>query len=120
MKNENENKHALREQAESWGDKDAVCWWYGQSYDGRQNGDKKARRKTSQNEGRDKAEKSKSRLQRGGGFLLNLFVFAWGFEVIRCDIAWYMAIYRDIISHTMRYHKMRYIEISYPYPELWD
>ena len=29
-------------------------------------------------------------------------------------------IYRDIISHIMRYHKIRYIEIlvSYPYPEI--
>ena len=38
-------------------------------------------------------------------------------EVVRCDIAWCIAIYRDIISHTMRHHKIRYIEISYPYPE---
>ena len=28
-----QDKRALREQAESWGDKVAVCWWYGQSYD---------------------------------------------------------------------------------------
>ena len=42
---------------------------------------------------------------------------AWCFEVIRCDIAWYIAICRDIILHIMRYHKIRYIEILYPYLE---
>ena len=30
-----------------------------------------------------------------------------------CDIARYIAIYRDIMSRIMRYHKIRYIEISY-------
>ena len=33
---------------------------------------KKARRRISQDEGRDRAEKNKSRPQRGGGFSLNL------------------------------------------------
>ena len=34
-----------------------------------------------------------------------------------CDSARYIAIYRDIMSRIMRYHKIRYIEISYLYPE---
>ena len=46
-------------------------------------------------------------------------VFAWCFGVIRCDVAWYIAIDRDIISHIMRYHEIRYIEMSHPYPEFW-
>ena len=45
------------------------------------------------------------------------FVLAWCVEGIRCDIAWYIAVYRDIIAHIKRYHKIRYIEILlYPYP----
>ena len=28
-----QNKHVLREQAESSGDNVFVCWWYGQSHD---------------------------------------------------------------------------------------
>ena len=41
--------------------------------------------------------------------------------VFRRDPVWYRMIYRDMswyhISHIMRYHKIRYIEISYPYPD---
>ena len=33
MKMKQKQKHMLREQEESWGDKVAVFWWYGQSYD---------------------------------------------------------------------------------------
>ena len=43
------------------------------------------------------------------------FVFAWCFDVVRCDIARYIAIYRVIISHIIRCHKIRYIEILYRY-----
>ena len=42
--------------------------------DGQQKDDKKVRPRTSQDEGRDKAEKNKSRPQRGGGFSLNLYL----------------------------------------------
>ena len=45
------------------------------------------------------------------------FVLAWCVEGIRCDIAWYIAVYRDIIAHIKRYHKIRYIEVLHPYPE---
>ena len=71
---------------------------------------RKARRRTSQDEGRDKAEKNKSRPQQGGGFSLNLYmpgVWRWS-GVISHDISEYIVIshhamsqdtiYRDIVS----------------------
>ena len=42
--------------------------------DGQQKDGKNARQRTSQDEGRDKAGKNKSRPQRGGGFSLNLYL----------------------------------------------
>ena len=45
--------------------------------------------------------------------------FAWCFGLIRCDISWYIAIDRDIISYIIRYHKIRYAKKSHPYPEIW-
>ena len=121
-----ENKHALREQAESSGDKVAVCWWYGQSYDVSSWWATEGRQKRP--DGRqakmraETTEKNKSRPQRGGGFSLNLDlpgVLRWSGV---CDIAWYIAIYRDIMPRIMRYHKIRHIEISYHIyiPNFWD
>ena len=62
MKNETKtNMHALREQAESGGDKVAVCWWYGRTYDVSSWWTAEERQKRphehSQDEGKDKAEK---------------------------------------------------------------
>ena len=113
----NKNIHALREQPKTRIDKVAgfFCWWCCQSYDvsrwwtteGRQK--KRDGRKTSQEEGRDK--EPKKTVDRN---------VCLCFRVIRCDIALYIAIYRDIISHIMRYHKIRYVKsMSYPYPEFW-
>ena len=74
-----QNEHALMEHAESWGTRllfaggtvsSMMCPVDGQQKDY----DKKARRNTSQDEGRDKAEKNKSRSQRGGGFSLKLYL----------------------------------------------
>ena len=69
---------------------------------------KKARRKTSQGGDRDKAWKIKSRPQGGGEISLNLDMprVSWWSGVL--DIAWYVAIYRDIIPRIMRQHKIRY------------
>ena len=52
---------------------------------------KKARRTTSQDEGRDKAEKNKTRPQRGGGFSSNLCLPGVGGGPVR-----YRMMYRDI------------------------
>ena len=114
-----QNKHALREQAESWGDKVAVCWWYGQSYgvsswwttERRQHIPDRGQAKTRA----ETAEKTSVDHNEVVGFRWICIYLC--FEVIRCDIAWYIAICRDIILHIMRYHKIRYIEILYPYLE---
>ena len=80
MKNETKtNMHALREQAESGGGKVSVCWWYGQSYDVSSWWTAEQRRKRpdehSRDEGRDNAEKNKSRPQRGGWWVFVEFGF---------------------------------------------
>ena len=127
MKNETKtNMHALGEQAESGGDKVAACWWYGQSYDVSSWWTAEERRKRpdehSQDEGRDKAERNKSRPQRVVGFRW-IWICVPGFSRWSgvCDIARNIAIYRDM-SHIMRYHKIRYIEIlCHIYiPNFWD
>ena len=52
------------------------------------------------------------------GWLLVECGSAWCLEVIRCVwYDWYIAIYRNIMPRITRYHKIRYIGISYPYPE---
>ena len=73
-------------------------------------------RKTSQEEGKEREPKQPTVVDRS-----EVGLFACCFGVIRCDVAWYIAIYHDIRSHSMRYHKHTiYIEISsYPYPEFW-
>ena len=49
---------------------------------------------------------------------------SWNFVclVFRGDPVWYRIIcrdYRDIIFRIVRYHQIRHIGISYPYPECW-
>ena len=96
-----------------------VCRWYGQSYDvshwrttegwwKRRDG-----RKRIQDEGKDR--EPKQAVDRNE--LASLFACCLG--VIRCDIAWYVSIYRDIISRIMWYHKIRHVEVLYSYPEFW-
>ena len=126
-----QNKHAFREQAESWGDKVAVCWWYGQSYGVSSWWTTERRQKMpdrGQAKRRAETKPEKTRVDRKEVVGFRWIVFTRCFEVIRCDIAWYIAmIYRDIISHIMRCHKTIYrhtvsisrifgtdIEMSYP------
>ena len=77
-----------------------------------QQNDKKRRdgRKARQEEGTDREPKQTVDRNEVAG------LFACSFRVIRRGMI-HIAIYRDIISHTMRYHKIKCIEISYPYPE---
>ena len=92
--------------------------WCVQLVDNR-NTTKNARRKTSKDEGRDKAEKNKTRPQRGDGFLLNLYlpgISRWS-RVISHDLLSRYIVISYEVSHIMRYHKIWYIEILYPYPE---
>ena len=65
--------------------------------DGQQKDDKVRRdgRKTSQEEGRNRELKQTVDRNEVAG------LFACCFGAIRCNIAWYIAIYRDIISHIM-------------------
>ena len=80
--------------------------------DGHQKDDKKS--ETEERQGKKRAEaEPKQTVDRNEVAGL----FACYFGVIRCDIALYIAIYRDSISHIMPYHNIPYIEISYPYPE---
>ena len=109
-----QNKHVLREQAESSGDNVFVCWWYGQSHDvsswwtteRRQKipdrGQAKIRAKTK--------PKKKSVLQRSGGFSLNLYlpgVSRWS-GVISHDISRYIVISYPISCDITRYDISRY------------
>ena len=116
--------YMLREQAESWRDKAAVCWWYGQSYDVSSWWTTEGRRKRpdgGQAKMRAKTGPKKTREDRN-----EVVGFHWiGIcLVFRGNPVWYrVAIYIVIsyeVSHIMRYHKIRYIEISYPYPDFWD
>ena len=68
--------------------------------DGRQKHEGNARRRTSQDEGRYKAEKNKSRPRRGGGFSSNLYLPG----VSRWTGAWYRMKYRDISWYHILYH----------------
>ena len=68
---------------------------------------KKARRTQPRWRQRQSRKKRESRPQRGGGFSLNLdFVPGVSRWSGGCGIARYIAIYRDIISRIMRYHKI--------------
>ena len=109
--------HALREQAESGGDKVAVCGWYVPPYDVSSWWTAEEGQKRPDEQSQDEGTKpKKTRVDRDEvvGFF-RIFICAWCFEVIRCVLhhkVW-VAIYRDIMSRIMRYHKIRYIEISY-------
>ena len=80
---------------------------------------KKARRRTSQDEGSDKANKKKSRPQRGGGFSLNLYLHGvprWS-GVTSHDISRYIVISHPIPCDITRFDMSRYcIHI----PNFWD
>ena len=84
--------------------------------DGQQKDDKKCRTEEQPRWGQSQSRK-KQEYTATRWWIFVGFVFTWCFEVIRCDMAWYIAIYRDIISHVVRHRKIRYIEIWYPYPE---
>ena len=126
--------HALREQAETGGDKVAVCWWYGHSYDvsSRWTAEERQKRPNehSQHGGRDKAERSKSRPQRGGGFR-QIFILCMLFRgdlvcVIAQGISRYIVTSCPVSCDITRYGISRYriisisrifatdMEISYP------
>ena len=64
--------------------------------------------------GQRQRAKTKRRPQQGGRVFVKV-VFAWCFGVIRCHIAWYIAVDGDTISRIMWYNKLRYIEVSHPY-----
>ena len=118
--------HALREQAESGGDKVAVCWWYGQFYDVSSWWTAEERQKGQTNTANMRAEikPKKTRADRNEVVVFVEFGFVTGVSRWSdvCDIARNIAIYRDIMSRIMRYHKIRYIEISYHIyiPSFWD
>ena len=96
-----QNKHAFREQAESWGDKVAVCGWYGQSYDLSSWWTTEWRQKMpdrGQAKMRAETKPKKTRVDRNEVVRFRwICIYPWCFEVIRCCITWYIAIYRDII-----------------------
>ena len=79
----------------------------------------KARRRTSGDEGKDKAEQNKSRAHRGGGFSLNLYVpgvSRWS-GVISHDTSRYIVMSYPISCDITRYHISIYcIHI----PVFWD
>ena len=109
--NENEH-HALRGQAESWRDKFVVCW-YSQSYDVSSWWTTDRRRKRTevgqaQMRAETKPKKQEHTATRWSVFFE--FVFSLCFEMIRCDIAWHIAIYRNNISRIMLCHTKRCIE----------
>ena len=81
---------------------------------------KKARQRTSQDEGSDKAEKNKSIPQRGGWLSLNLYlpvVSRWT-GVISHDISRHIVILYSISCGITRYD-VPGIEILYPYPDFF-
>ena len=119
--------HALRVQAESWGDKVAGCWRYGHSYNEvsswRTTEGRQKRPDGGQAKMRAETKPKKTRVDRKEvvrfHWICICLVFrgdpVW-FRMIYRDISWYLMIC-DIISHIIRYHKIRSIEILYPYPE---
>ena len=83
---------------------DVSCWWTTEGRRKRPDGGQ------AQDEGRDKAEKNKSRQQRGGGFSLNLYlpgISRWS-GVISHDLSWYIVISYPISCHITRYDISRY------------
>ena len=84
-------------------------WWTKEGRPKRPDG------RQTKNEGGDKAEKSKSRPQRGGGFSLILDLHGVSTWSHVSDIAWYIVIDRTsyLVPRIMRYQKTRYFGISY-------
>ena len=119
--------HALREQAESGGDEVAVCWWDGQPYDVSNWWTAEERQKRpgelSRDVGRDKAQKNKSRPQRGGEFSLNFYlclVFRGDLVcVISQDISRYIVPLCPVSCDITRYGISRYRIISTS-RNIWD
>ena len=99
-----QNKHALREQAESWGDKVAVCRWYGQSYDVSSWWTTERRQEMPDREPakmRAETKPKKTRVYRN-----EVVGFRWLciYLVFRGDPVWYRMIYRDISWYHIPYH----------------
>ena len=118
-KNE-QNNLAVRWQAESWGDKVGVCWWYG-LYDVSIWWATEVRQNRSGCTHWKKRTEKMSQSQRQTATRWSVFVegeFACSFGVIPCDIACDIALDGDIRSHTMWDHKLRHVEVSHPYPDL--
>ena len=99
-----QNKHALREQAESWGDKVAVCRWYGQSYDVSSWWTTERRQEMPDREPakmRAETKPKKTRVYRN-----EVVGFRWIciYLVFRGDPVWYRMIYRDISWYDIPFH----------------
>ena len=113
--------YMLREQTESRRDKVAVCWWNGQSYDVSIWWTTEARRERP--DGRQAKMRADTKPKKTREDRNEVVGFHWiGIcLVFRGNPVWYrVAIYIVIsyeVSHIMRYHKIRYIEIAYPYSE---
>ena len=121
-----QNKHAFREQAESWGDKVAVCGWYGQSYDLSSWWTTEWRQKMpdrGQAKMRAETKPKKTRVEHNEvvGFrwiCINL--------VFRGDPVWYRMIYRDISWYHIPYHAisqdtiLRISRYCIHIPNFWD
>ena len=102
-----QNKHALREQGESWENTVAGCWWYGQSYDdvsswwtreGRQKRPDGAQAKM-----RAETKPEKTRVDHN-----KVVGFRWIciYLVFRGDPVWYRTICRDISWYHIPYHSV--------------
>ena len=103
------NIHALREQAESWGDKVAVCWRYGQSYElsswwtteGRQ---KRPDGRQAKTRAETKPKKTIVDRNKVAGFrwIWTCLVFRGDpVCVISHDISWYHAPYHALLQDTV-------------------
>ena len=99
-----QNKHALREQAEPSGDKVAVCWRYGQTYDVSSWWTAERRQKrpdwgTAKMTAATKPKKT--RVDRN-----EVVGFSWIciYLVFRGDPVWYRMIYRDKLWYHIPYH----------------
>ena len=122
----------LRELAESWRDKVAVCWWYGQSYDVSSWWTTQGRQKwpdVRQAKMRAETKPKKTRVDRN-----EVVGFRWIciFLVYRGDPVWHRMTYRDVSWYLIPYHAISQdtiyrgivsisrffgtdIEISYPF-----
>ena len=126
----NKNKHSLREQAESWGDKVAVCWWYGQSYDVSSWWTAEERQKGQTTTAKTRAETRPKKARADRNEVVG-FRWIWIYLclVFRGDLVCVISqgISRYIVtscpvSCDIRKYLVRYIEISYHIyiPNFWD